>query len=167
MKDAPVKDAPATPSWPAAPQQTVQTLHVQKETVIDAPADVVWESILEEMGTGGTAGDGSPMPMKVEAWPGGRWYRDLGNNAGHLWGHVQVIKPPGLLEICGPLPMSYPATNHLQYRLTTEGSRTRLQFTHRGFGLIPREHRDGMPEGWGQMLKRIREIAESRRNKKR
>ena len=41
--------------------------------------------------------------MKIEPWPGGRWYRDLGNNAGHLWGHVQVIKPPTLLEICGPL----------------------------------------------------------------
>jgi uncharacterized protein YndB with AHSA1/START domain len=115
--------------------------------------------------------DGKPFPMKIEPWPGGRWYRDLGeaggHKYGHLWGHVQVIKPPGLLEICGPLPMSYPAVNHLQYRLTTESSRTRLQFTHRGIGLIPAEHRDGMPEGWEYMLKRIREMAESRRNKKR
>ena len=41
------------------------------------------------------------MPFKLEAWPGGRWFRDLGNNAGHLWGHVRVIKPPALLEISG------------------------------------------------------------------
>jgi len=148
-------------------EQTVQTLDIRQEQTIDAPIDVVFQAVLDELGPENQMPDGKSLDLKLEAWPGGRWFRDLGNNTGHLWGHVQVIKPPALLEICGPLPMSYPATNHLQYRLTTEGNRTRLQFTHRGFGLIPREHREGMPEGWGQMLKRIREIAESRRNKKR
>ena len=81
--------------------------------------------------------DGKPFPMKIEPWPGGRWYRDLGNNSGHFWGHVQVIKPPTLLEITGPMPMSYPAINHLQYRLKAEGKRTRLTLHHRAMGLIP------------------------------
>ena len=91
--------------------------------------------------------------MVIEPWPGGRWYRDLGNDSGHLWGHVQVIKPPTLLEICGPLMMSYPAINHLQYRLKAEGGTTRLLFHHRGMGLILPEHRDGMPEGWEYWLR--------------
>ena len=112
-------------------------------------------------------GGGKPLAMRLEAWPGGRWFRDLGNNAGHLWGHVQVIKPPSLLEIYGPMPMSYPAVNHLQYRLTAEGGGTRLKFTHRGIGLIPKEHRDGMGEGWAFWVKRIRERAENPGNKKR
>ena len=60
------------------------------------------------------------MPMKLEAWPGGRWYRDLGDNNGHFWGHVQAIKRPTLLEITGPLFMSYAAMNNLQYRLSEE-----------------------------------------------
>ena len=47
------------------------------------------------------------MPMMLEAWPGGRWFRDLGNGNGHLWGHVQAIKAPTLLEITGPLMMSF------------------------------------------------------------
>jgi hypothetical protein len=98
--------------------------------------------------------------MKLEAWPGGRWYRDLGNHSGHLWGHVQVIKPPTLLEICGPLMMSYPAANHLQYRLKAEGGVTRLAFLHRATGLILPEHREGMPKGWEHWLQRIRERAE-------
>jgi hypothetical protein len=38
------------------------------------------------------------MPLKIEPWPGGRWYRDLGDNNGHLWGHVQASKRPRLLE---------------------------------------------------------------------
>jgi hypothetical protein len=78
---------------------------------------------------------------------------------------VQVIKPPTLLEICGPLMMSYPATNHLQYRLTAEGGGTRLAFLHRALGLILPEHRDGLPQGWQHWLERIREQAE-RKNRK-
>src|SRR6266436_524809 len=90
----------------------IQTLNVRKEVQIAAPMDIVFETILENQGP---LGD---QKLKLEAWPGGRWYRDLGNNTGHLWGHVQVIKPPKLLEINGPLFMSFAATNHVQYRLT-------------------------------------------------
>jgi Activator of Hsp90 ATPase homolog 1-like protein len=105
-------------------------------------------------------GDGTPMPFKLEAWPGGRWYRDLGNNSGHLWGHVQVIKPPTLLEICGPLMMSYPAMNHVQYPVAAQASGTRLTFVHRGIGLISPQHREAMPKGWGQWTDKIRVRAE-------
>jgi hypothetical protein len=153
-----------TPSPNAAPRDTVETLHVQKELVIDAPQDVVFESILEEIGQGGTHENGAPMPMKIEPWPGGRWYRDLGDKAGHLWGHVQVIKPPGLLEICGPLFMSYPAVSHVQYRVTPEdGNRsTRLKLTHRAIGLITPEHAKGVSQGWAEILNNIRKAAERR-----
>ena len=30
----------------------------------------------------------------------------------------------------------------------------------RAMGTIPREHRDGMPEGWEHGIKRIRDLAE-------
>jgi uncharacterized protein YndB with AHSA1/START domain len=106
--------------------------------------------------------NGQSLSMKIEPWPGGRWYRDLENNAGHLWGHVQVIKPPTLLEIIGPMPMSYPAVNHVQYRLKQDGDRTRLTFVHSAMGVILPEHRDGMPQGWEHWLHRIRELAERR-----
>ena len=107
------------------------------------------------------------LSMKIEPWPGGRWYRDLGNNAGHLWGHVQVIKPPTLLEITGPMPMSYPAVNHVQYRLKEKDGGTQLTFLHRAMGLILPEHRDGMPEGWQHWLDRIRELAERKQSARR
>jgi uncharacterized protein YndB with AHSA1/START domain len=148
-------------------EQAVQTMQIIKEEQIDAPVEIVFQSLLDELGPESQQPDGKPLSMKLEAWPGGRWFRDLGNNTGHFWGHVQVIKPPSLLELCGPMPMSYPAINHVQYRLTAEDGGTRLKFTHKAIGLIPQEHRDGMPEGWAFWLKRIRELAESRRNKKR
>src|SRR5690242_5324681 len=137
-------------------------LHIQQQIDIDAPLAIAFDALLEQIGPASEMPGGQPMPMKLEAWPGGRWYRDLGNNAGHLWGHVQVIKPPGLLEIVGPMPMSYAAVNHVQYRLAAAGSATLLKFTHQAMGVIVPEHRDGMQEGWGYKLNRIRELAERR-----
>lgn len=147
--------------------QAVDSFEIIQSIEIDAPIDIAFEALLDELGSEGQMPGDMPFPMKLEAWPGGRWFRDLGNNAGHLWGHVQVIKPPMLLEICGPLPMSYPAVNHLQYRLTAEGNRTRLAFAHRALGLIPPEHREGMPHGWQHKLERVRELAERKSGKNR
>ena len=144
----------------ATPDQTVQVIEVRKEIEIAAPIDLTFEAVLEELGPGSELPDGKPFPMKIEPWPGGRWYRDLGDDAGHLWGHVQVIKPPALLELRGPMFMSYPAMNHVQYRLISEGTQTRLKIMHRAFGLIPPEDCEGVDEGWMHGLNRIREIAQ-------
>ena len=54
------------------------------------------------MGPANEPPDGKRLPMKIAPGPGGRWYRDLGGDNGHFWGHVQAIKKPTLLEICGP-----------------------------------------------------------------
>src|SRR5437660_6080437 len=118
--------------------------------------------MLDEPGLEARMPDGTSLTMKLEAWPGGRWIRDLGSTSGHLWGHVQVIKPPTLLEISGPLFMSYPAISHVQYRLTAEGARTRLTFAHRAIGQITPEHREGVVKGWTAILTKIREAAERR-----
>jgi uncharacterized protein YndB with AHSA1/START domain len=149
-------------------EQAIQTLEILKDEEIAASIDIVFETLLEQMGPHNEGANGTPMTMKIEPWPGGRWYRDLGNNAGHLWGHVQAIKPPTLLEIYGPLFMSYPATSNVQYRLTEERGITRVQFAHRAIGLIPAELRDGanVNKGWTHMLARMRAAAESRGKRK-
>jgi uncharacterized protein YndB with AHSA1/START domain len=135
------------------------TLHIQQEIEIAAPPEKVFASILATIGPEMDLPDGSPMNMKLEAWPGGRWYRDLGNNTGHLWGHVQVIKPPTLLELHGPMFMSYAAVSHIQYRLKAEGKGTRLYLTHQAIGNILPEHREGVGKGWGKMIEMIKERA--------
>ena len=143
-------------------EQAIHTLEVTKDEEIAAPIEIVFETLLEQLGPRHETGPGSPLPMTLEPWPGGRWYRDLGNNTGHLWGHVQVIKPPALLEICGPLFMSYPAISHVEYRLTAEGGGTRLKFAHRAIGQITPSHREGVSQGWNYMLGSVREGAERR-----
>lgn len=146
----------------SAANEAVQTLRVEKEVLIAAPIDIAFESLLEQLGPANEMTGGKAMPMVIEPWPGGRWFRDLGNKSGHLWGHVQVIKPPSLLEISGPLFMSYACMNHVQYRLTGEATGTRLKLIHRAVGEIAPEHREGVIEGWSYGLNLVRKIAESR-----
>jgi hypothetical protein len=145
-----------------ATDKGIQTLEYAKTVEIAAPADVVFESILLQVGPENQLPDGTPMPMKIEAWPGGRWFRDLGDNKGHLWGFVQVIKPPLLLELNGPLFMSYPGVSHIQYRVVTDRNKSVLKFLHRAMGLIPPDHKEGVVEGWNHILKRIAEAAEKK-----
>lgn len=142
-----------------ATEETIHTINIVKEVRIAAPIEVAFEAVLDELGPGGQMPDGRSLAMKIEPRPGGRWYRDLGNDAGHLWGHVQVIKPPTLLEICGPLFMSYPVANFVQYRLSADGDGTLLKLTHQAFGQIPAADREGVKQGWDYSLKRIGEIA--------
>ncbi|HXM90204.1 MAG TPA: SRPBCC domain-containing protein, partial [Candidatus Dormibacteraeota bacterium] len=119
-------------------------------------------ALLEQMGEGNSLPDGTPMPMKIEARPGGRWYRDLGDDNGHFWGNVQAIKRPTLLEITGPLFMSYAAVSNLQYRLSKVDGGTLIKFHHIALGLIPDEHREGMGKGWKYIHEKVRQRAEGK-----
>jgi hypothetical protein len=147
-----------------ATHDAVRTLDIRQDVYIEARPELAFEALLEELGPGSQMPDGSPFPMTIEPWPGGRWYRDRGESGGHayghLWGHVQVIKAPVLLELVGPMPMSFPAINHVQYRLAAEGTGTRLTLVHRAMGLITGDYADGMPEGWKHGLARIKLVAE-------
>jgi uncharacterized protein YndB with AHSA1/START domain len=146
-----------------ATEQGVQTFEFIREETIRAPIDIAFEALLEQIGPCNEKPDGTPLPFKLEPWPGGRWWRDLGEGMGHFWGNVQAIKAPTLLEISGPLFMSTPAFNNIQYRLTEEGGVTRLKLVHRAMGMLPVELvREGMDEGWDNMLERVRKDAERR-----
>jgi hypothetical protein len=137
------------------------TLNVTQEVHVKASLQTTFEALLEELGPSAQA-DGKPMPMKLEAWPGGRWFRDLGEGNGHFWGHVQAIKEPTLLEIVGPLFMSYPVSSNVQYRLSEKDGGTLITFHHKAFGFIAEEHRKGVTTGWGRIHERVRNAAEAR-----
>jgi uncharacterized protein YndB with AHSA1/START domain len=138
------------------------TLKITQEIQVDAPIDATFAALLEQIGEHNEKENGIPMPMKIEPWPGGRWYRDLGDQNGHLWGHVQAIKRPTLLEICGPLFASYPFVSNVQYRLSESAGGTLINFRHTALGFIEDEQRQGVKQGWASILDRIRARAEAR-----
>jgi len=138
------------------------TLNVTQEIHVKAPLEATFTALLEQLGPHNETAEGQPMPMKIEPWPGGRWYRDLGDGGGHLWGHVQAIKRPTLLEIWGPLFMSYPTVSNVQYRLSEVDGGTLIKFHHKALGIIQDDHRQGVSKGWNHMISRARDRAEGR-----
>ena len=136
------------------------TLELTEDIHVRAPLETTFESLLAQMGRLNETPDGKPFPMTLEPWPGGRWFRDLGGNNGHLWGHVQAIKRPTLLEIYGPLFMSYPVVSNVQYRLKEVDGGTLVTFRHAALGFVPDDYREGLSRGWTPLLERVRRRAE-------
>ena len=134
---------------------------VERTIEIDAPPGAIFDSILQDMADI-RGPDGEAMNFKLEAFPGGRWYRDLGNNAGHLWGHVQVIKPPLVIEIFGPLMISSAALSHVTYRVGTDGPVNTLKITHKLFGDFDPKIPDMVGGGWLKAAERIKAKALSK-----
>ncbi|HVH71662.1 MAG TPA: SRPBCC domain-containing protein [Candidatus Dormibacteraeota bacterium] len=141
------------------------SLSVNEEIRVRASLDATFTALLEQLGPSNETPEGTPLPMKLEPWPGGRWFRDLGQSNGHFWGVVQAIKKPTLLEIAGPLFMSYPVANNVQYRLGEQNGVTVIKFRHSGFGLITDEHRSGVVKGWAYIHDNVRKRAEAGRSK--
>jgi uncharacterized protein YndB with AHSA1/START domain len=136
------------------------TLSITEETHVRAPIAATFAALLEEMGPSNEGLPGHPMPMTLEPRPGGRWFRDLGDGNGHLWGHVQAIKRPTLLEITGPLMMSFAVSSNLQYRLKETDGGTSITLTHTALGLFPDGYREQLGQGWPLMFDRIRRRVE-------
>jgi uncharacterized protein YndB with AHSA1/START domain len=143
-----------------APTLDHLTLDITEEVLVRASIDETFDAIVAQAGRLNETPDGKPFPMVIETWPGGRWYRELGGNNGHLWGHVQSIKRPSLLEFYGPMFMSYPTMSNVQYRLKEVEGGTLMVFRHTAFGVIDDDHKKNVSHGWKALLTRIKQVAE-------
>jgi hypothetical protein len=136
------------------------SLNITEEIRVRSSLIATFAALLEEMGPSNEGHNGAAMPMVLEPWPGGRWFRDLGDNNGHLWGHVQAFKRPTLLEITGPLMMSFAVASNLQYRLTEVDGGTLITLRHTALGLFPDGYREALSQGWPNLFDRVRRRAE-------
>lgn len=146
-----------------APALENQTFTITEEITVRASLEQTFESLVANLGRLNETTDGTPLPMVLEPRPGGRWYRDLGGDNGHLWGMVQSIKRPTLLEIWGPLFMSTGATSNVMYRLSETAEGTVISFRHTVVGPFPEDHRPRVGAGWAALHARVRTMAETTR----
>lgn len=137
------------------------TFTLNNEIHVKASLEKTFAALLEQLGPGNETMEGKSLNLKIEAWPGGRWYRDLGDGNGHFWAVVQAIKRPTLLEFTGPIFASFPLVNNVQYRLKEVEGGTLIVFRHTALGLLTDDHKAEMPKGWASMHERVRRFAEA------
>ena len=87
------------------------TFTLNQEIHVKAPLDTTFAALLEQLGPGNETHEGKSLHLKIEAWPGGRWYRDLGDGNGHFWA---VVRPSS-----GPRCWSSPARSSPPSRWST------------------------------------------------
>ena len=142
-------------------QITEPTFVITEEIVVHASMETTFASLVAQMGRLNEAPDGKPLPMVLETRPGGRWYRDLGGEDGHLWAFVQSIRRPTLLELWGPMFLSTGATSNMQYRLSERDGVTTITFTHTLVGPVPEPVRTNTHAGWASLHARVKQAAET------
>jgi len=135
-------------------------LEVEQHVDVKATPEKAFAAVLHRLGKGNTNLEHQSLQLQLEEKPGGRWFRDRGHGVGHLWGFVHVIKAPTLLELSGPMFMSYPATNHVEVKIEEKSGGSRVSLRHRAIGMIDPEHRKNVGKGWGHMLTNVKKDCE-------
>ncbi len=136
------------------------SLDLEQSVEIRSALGDAYRALLSRLTDANSTPDNKPMPMVLEQWPGGRWFRDLGAGQGHFWAFVQVIKPPTLLELHGPMFMSYPVASHMQFRLSQIAGGVELYLRHRVVGPMEEGHRTRVKPGWQYLLEQTKLLAE-------
>ncbi len=136
------------------------TLNVEQHIDVKASPEKAFAAVLHRLGEGNTRPSGESLQLQLEQKAGGRWYRNRGNGIEHLWGFVQAIKAPELLELSGPMFMSYPAINHVEVKVEPASGGSRVHLRHRAIGMIDPEHRKNVGTGWNHMLSNVKKDCE-------
>ena len=76
------------------------TLNIHQEIRVRASLEKTFAALIEQLGPSNEHPDGTPMPLTLEAWPGGRWFRDLGDNNGRFLGARPGDQASGAVGTC-------------------------------------------------------------------
>ncbi len=156
----PRKDRKDTMENQALAASTLGVQDVLVEVLIEAPPERVWESLVVEIGEWWhrdfTCGTG-PARFHLEARLGGRMFEDWGGGNGLIWGHVHGLRAPEYLLVAGDSAREWggPARNLMTWRLSREGTTTRLRLEHSLFGRVSEETKAELARGWTFLLRDV------------
>ena len=139
-----------------SPQDQDLVIDISQAVDVEASPEAVYRGVLDQLSNLRGDMEGEVLTLRLEEWPGGRWFRDLGDGAGHLWGFVQSIKPPTLIELYGPMFMSFAVASNLIIRVEAVPTGARVNLRHQILGQIPQGYRDGIEDGWARFVEDVK-----------
>ena len=97
------------------------------------------------------------MPMPLEPWPGGRWFRVSANNNG-ICGVTPAINPH-VARDHRALMMSFAVASTAVPLKEIDGG-TLITLRHTALGLFPDGYREALSQGWPNLFDRVRRRVE-------
>lgn len=88
---------------------------------------------------------------KIEPFVGGRWTQEW-DSGGALFGHFTVYDPPHVLAVTGPLAMTRPAHNVLEFIFDAADTGTRMTVHHEAFGAFDAGTDEIYANGWKDLI---------------
>jgi hypothetical protein len=112
----------------------------------------VWRALTTEIGLWWSERVHDEARTSIEPMPGGAWTQTW-STGGALLGTVTHVQAPVLLRATGPLAMSTPVFNTVEFVLEpTAEQGTNLHLTHHAFGMLGPEDEAAYEEVWASLL---------------
>jgi uncharacterized protein YndB with AHSA1/START domain len=142
--------------------QTPVAFELTAEIEIDAPIDVVWRSLTEDIGTWWPHSFSDEPKIALEPWIGGRFWEEFGDvGSGALYGVVTHLRPLRELTVSGAMGMRGARQYVKTYVLDEAGPATRVRSVASVLGDIPEEMREGYRAGGVEVLERLKTFVET------
>ena len=143
-----------TDAAPAMPPTGFHLEHFAYETAIFLPVtpNKAWAAFTLDIDRWWTYRLRDRTRCVIEPYVGGRWLQEW-DNGGALFGNFTVWDPPQLLCLTGPLAMTRPAHNLLEFHFegTQEGG-TNLTVRHEAFGAFEAGTDEMYANGWRELI---------------
>jgi uncharacterized protein YndB with AHSA1/START domain len=144
-----------------ADTQTAISFEVDAEIRIDAPADVVWRSLIEDVGSWWPHSFRDGSRISLEAWIGGRFLEEW-EGGGALYGVVTHLVQGERLTTSGHMGMPGAREYVKTYELEAAGDTTIVRTTASTLGDISDERRENYRRGGLELLDALKGFAETR-----
>jgi uncharacterized protein YndB with AHSA1/START domain len=118
---------------------------------LTAPPPRVWTSFVNDIDHWWTYRLRDRTRVVIEPEVGGRWMQ-VWDSGGALFGNFTVFDPPSLLCVTGPLAMTRPAFNWLEFIFEPTATGTKLTLRHQAIGEFDADTASIYENGWGELI---------------
>jgi uncharacterized protein YndB with AHSA1/START domain len=141
--------------------QTPVAFDLHAEVRIDAPVEVVWHSLVEDVGSWWPHSFSDEPKITMEPWVGGRFMEEWEGGAA-LYALVTHMVTGARLTVSGPMGMRGARQYVKSYELAADGEATVVTTTASMLGDIDDELREGYRTGGEELLHAFKAYVEQR-----
>jgi uncharacterized protein YndB with AHSA1/START domain len=141
--------------------QTPVSFDLHAEIRIDAPVDVVWRSLVEDVGAWWPHSFSDEPRISMEPWVGGRFIEEWDGGSA-LYALVTHMVTGARLTVSGAMGMRGARQYVKTYELAADGESTVVTTTASMLGDIDDELREGYRVGGEELLQALKAHAEGR-----
>ena len=134
-----------------APMGDWQRFSYEVSFYLPAPPPKVWVSFVQEIDRWWSYRLRDRTRVTIEAEVGGRWMQQW-DSGGALFGTFTVFDPPSLLCVTGPLAMTRPAFNWLEFAFDAADAGTKLTLRHQAMGEFDPDTASIYENGWQELI---------------